>query len=214
MSWMDRDPDLGATLLRTERDALMPILRHAEPADFDRMTVCTGWSVRDVLAHCAAALTRLAEGSLHRFTPADNEADVAARRSWATDDVLAELVDGYAAAANALVAAGGQRDAIALGEWIHGGDVREAFGRPDAYASEGADDALVLLAEWSATKKTPHTHVHLADRELYLGAGVGDRAADLVTDLQTLFRLCAGRRPDPDRYRLTGATPDRYLVFG
>ncbi len=210
---MDRDPGMGARLLLTERDALLPILQAAKPTDFDRMTVCPGWSVRDVLAHCAATLTRLAEGSLHKFTPADNEVDIAARRSWPTDDVLAELVDGYTAAADALIAAGGRRDAVALGEWIHGGDVREALDHSDAYASEGADDALILLAEWSTTKDVPRTHVHLPDRELYLGAEADGSSADLTTDLQTLFRLCAGRQPDPARYRLKGATPDQYLVF-
>ena len=64
-----RPPDLAVRLLRTEADALLPILRRTPAAAFDRPTVCTGWSVRDVLAHCAAALVRLAEGRLHQFTP-------------------------------------------------------------------------------------------------------------------------------------------------
>jgi uncharacterized protein (TIGR03083 family) len=209
---MDRDPNLGGTLLLTERDALMPILRRTESAAFDRMTICPGWSVRDVLAHCAAALTRLADGSLHKFSPADNEADVAARRSWSTGDVLAELEGGYVDAANALVAAGGRFDAVALGEWIHGGDVRDGLDQPAAYASEGADAALILLAEWSGRKNVPSTLVHLPDRELRIGADA-DGSADLTTDVETLFRLCAGRRPDPGRFRLTGAIADQYLVF-
>jgi uncharacterized protein (TIGR03083 family) len=63
-----RPPDLGARLLLTERDALLPILRRTPAAAFDRPTVCAGWSVRDVLAHCGSALMRLAEGRLHEFT--------------------------------------------------------------------------------------------------------------------------------------------------
>ena len=54
-----RPPDLAARLLRTEANALLPILRRTPVAAFDRPTICTGWSVRDVLAHCAAALVRL-----------------------------------------------------------------------------------------------------------------------------------------------------------
>ena len=37
-----RPPDLGARLLRTEADALLPILRRTPAAAFDRPTVCTG----------------------------------------------------------------------------------------------------------------------------------------------------------------------------
>jgi hypothetical protein len=38
--------------------------------------------VRDVLAHCGAALTRVATDRLHAFTPGLNEIDVAERREW------------------------------------------------------------------------------------------------------------------------------------
>src|SRR5919108_539715 len=58
------------------------------------------------------------------------------------------------------------------------------------------------------------------DGELWLGpaepAGTPAPAggpAELVTDVATLMRLCSGRRPDPSRFRLDGATPDRYLLF-
>jgi uncharacterized protein (TIGR03083 family) len=90
----DRPADLAARLLLTERDALLPILRQTPAAAFDRPTVCTGWSVRDVLAHCGSALLRTAAGALHRFTPQENEVDVAERRSWPLGQVLAELERG------------------------------------------------------------------------------------------------------------------------
>jgi hypothetical protein len=48
---------------------------------------------------------------------------------------------------------------------------------------------------------------------VYLGAGDGDQLGELVTDVPTLIRLCAGRRPDPVRYRLTGADPAGYHLF-
>ena len=73
--------ETAARLLLTERDALLPILRRTPVDAFDRPTVCTGWTVRDVLAHCGCALTRAAEGRLHRFTPELNEIDVDERRS-------------------------------------------------------------------------------------------------------------------------------------
>jgi uncharacterized protein (TIGR03083 family) len=208
----DRPADLGARLLLTERDALLPILRRTPVADFDRPTVCTGWSVRDVLAHCGSAMTRLADGTMHGFTPEENEADVAERRGWPLERVLAELEAGYTAAAPIVAAAGGDLDGLALGEWVHGGDVREPLAEPRPYASEGADDALVLLVERSRRRGLPPTRVKLANRVLTLG-GDGPIEAELEADVETLVRLCSGRRPDPARFHLVGAGADRYVMF-
>ncbi|HEY3504431.1 MAG TPA: maleylpyruvate isomerase family mycothiol-dependent enzyme [Actinocatenispora sp.] len=205
--------DRGARLLLTERDALVPILRATPAADLDRPTACAGWSVRDVLAHCAAALHRVATGDLHRFTPADNERDVALRRDRPADAVVDELATGYEAAATAFAAAPGRYDGVALGEWIHGGDVREALGRPDAYASAGLDDALELLVGWSRRESAPYTQVTLPDRRLVLGEPGTAEAATLDTDPGTLLRLCAGRPADPARYRLGGAGAGEYHLF-
>ena len=169
-----------------------------------------------MLGHCAAALVRLAEGRLHQFTPEQNEADVAERRPWPLEDVLAELARGYPAAAPALTAASGRGDGIALGEWVHGGDVREALEEPLPYGSDGIEDALVLLAERSQARAVPPTLVRLPDRELRLGVpgDTGRPPAELVTDPATLVRLCSGRHPDPSRFTLRGADPDRYPLFG
>jgi uncharacterized protein (TIGR03083 family) len=208
-----RDPELGARLLLAERDALLPILRRTPTAAFERPTVCTGWSVRDVLAHCAAALTMAAEDRMHGFSPEENEADVAERRAWPLDDLLAELERGYSAAAPAVTAAGGALDGVALGEWVHGGDVREALGEPGPYASEGVAGALVLLAERSARRGMPATRVRLPDGELQLGAPGAAPVAELVTDVPTLIRLCSGRNPDPARFTLDGAEPAQLVLF-
>ena len=51
------------------------------------------------------------------------------------------------AAATAIDAAGGLLDGVGIGEWMHGGDVREALGAPQAYSSEGSELALELLIE-------------------------------------------------------------------
>jgi uncharacterized protein (TIGR03083 family) len=205
----------GARLLLTERDALLPILRRTPVEAFDRPTVCTGWTVRDVLAHCGCALTRAAEGSLHRFTPELTEIDVDERRSWPLGQVLAELEQGYGSAAAAMTAAQGSLDGLALGEWVHGGDVREALGEPGPYGSEGVEDALLLVVDRSRHRTVPPTLVRLPDREVRLGAAgpTGTPPAELDTDVPTLIRLLSGRRPDPTRFRLTGADPAQYLIF-
>lgn len=209
-----RDPDRPARLLRAEHDALLPILRRTPVANFDNPTACPGWSVRDVLAHCGSALSRAITGDLHAFTPEQNEKDVAERRSWPLADVLSELAAGYLGAAEPIAGAGGSLDGIALGEWIHGGDVRDALGEPLPYAGEGCDDACALLADRTRRRAIPLVEVDIGDRRLVLGADRPDRpAATLRTDRSTLMRLVSGRPAEAANYRLTGAAPGELVVF-
>jgi uncharacterized protein (TIGR03083 family) len=203
-----------ARLLLAEQAALLPILRAAPPAAFDLPTCLPGWSVRDVLAHCAAAFTMTATQSWHGFSPEENQRDVDARKDWPIAKLLDELDSGYRVTAEAATAAGGRLDGLALGEWVHGGDVRSALGRPDAYASEGADDALELLVARAGRpdQGVPRTTVSLADGRT-LTLGTTEPPATLTTDLATLVRLCAGRDPDSAAYTLTGADPNAYRLF-
>jgi hypothetical protein len=127
---------------------------------------------------------------------------------------VAELEQGYTAAAPALIAAGGKLDGVVLGEWVHGGDVRDALGEPGAYESDGVEDALVLLVERSRRRAVPAALVRLPDRELRLGpAEDAAQLAELVTDVATLVRLCSDRHPDSARCRLDGADPAHYHLF-
>ena len=209
-----RDPELPARLLRAEHDALLPVLRRTPEPKFGNPTACPGWSVRDVLAHCGSALHRAVTGQLHSFTPEENEVDVAERRTWPLADVLSELAGGYLDGGDVIVKAGGRLDGLALGEWIHGGDVRDALDEPDAYASEGYDDACVLLAERMRRRDTPLVKVDAGNRRLILGTELPDRpTAMLRTDRGTLMRLVSGRPAAPADYELTGATPGELLVF-
>ncbi len=213
-SFVTRDAQRPARLLRAEHDALLPILRRVPEHVFERPTACPGWSVRDVLAHCGAALSRVAANRLHAFTPELNEIDVAQRRGWPLPGILRELADGYLEAGPVIGAAGGKLDVIALGEWLHGGDVRAALGEPLAYASDGFDDACVLLGDWTRRRAVPLVEVTLPGGTLRLGAPVPGRPrARLVADGATLMKLCAGRPADPADYRLTGATAEDLVVF-
>jgi uncharacterized protein (TIGR03083 family) len=209
-----RDPRRPARLLRAERAALLPILHRTPERAFDRPTACPGWSVRDVLAHCAAALSRVATGNLHAFTPAHNEVDVAERRGWPLADVLSELSAGYQEAGEAIAEAGGELDAIALGEWLHGGDVRAALGEPLAYASDGFDDACALLSDWTRRMAIPLVKADISGRPLTFGVARQDRApATLRAAGATMMRLFAGRPADACDYQLTGATAAELVVF-
>lgn len=191
--------DIGRRLLLTERDALLPLLRRTPEEAFDRPTVCTGWSVRDVIAHCSSALVRVATRTQHRFTPEDNQRDVDARRPWPLADLLTELDRGYR-----LAAAADPDDGIALGEWVHGGDIREALGEPDAYASAGLPEALTLVVERSARRQVPPTEVDLVDAAargldpavLRLGDPGLPAVGHLRTDAAGLLRIVGDRRPE------------------
>jgi uncharacterized protein (TIGR03083 family) len=208
------DPQRPERLLRTEHDALLPILRRTPEEAFGKPTACPGWSVRDVLAHCAAALTRAATGQLHAFTPELNEIDVAERRDWPLPRLLSELERGYLDAGPVIAKAGGRLDPLVLGEWTHGGDVRDALGEPLAYESDGFDDACVLLAGWTGRLKVPLVEVSLPGAALRLGAAQPGRPpATLVTGRATLMRLFAGRPAEAADYQLTGAVPEELVVF-
>jgi uncharacterized protein (TIGR03083 family) len=209
----DRPATAAGRLLMIEAEALPPMLRRAPADAFDRPTVCTGWSVRDVMAHCSAALHHVARGDVHGFSPEENRTDVEERRSWSLEQLIDELVRGYTVAAPAIDAAGGRLDGVALGEWVHGGDVREPLGAPDPYASAGSELALELLV--ARSRRLPLVAVHLLDQTFAIGSiDPADGPARLDTDFETLVRLLSGRRPDPDRYVLDGVDPDELVLFG
>ena len=201
----------GQLLLREAR-ALPGVLASCRPADFARPTVLPGWSVRDVLVHCGAALGRFVSGDQLLFTPEANQADIDARSHWSIDEVLADLYDQYPRAAEGIDAAGGLADGLALGEWVHGGDVRDALGRHDAFVSAGIDLALPLLVERSRQRGASAVVVSTDREELRFGVDEG-QVASLRTDRATFVRLCAGRAPDPSRYHLVGVDEAALAIF-
>ncbi|HEX2367996.1 MAG TPA: maleylpyruvate isomerase family mycothiol-dependent enzyme [Acidimicrobiia bacterium] len=207
-----RPATTAGRLLMIEARALPPILRRAPPAAFDRPTVCTGWSVRDVLAHCSAALHHVARGTMHGFSPEENQTDVDVRRPWPIERLIDELVAGYKAAAPVVDGAGGRLDGVALGEWVHGGDVRQPLGETDAYVSAGSELALELLI--ARSRRLPLVAVHLPEQTFTIGSiDPSGGPARLDTDLESLVRLLSGRRPDPERYVLEGVGAEELVLF-
>ncbi|MFG2615983.1 maleylpyruvate isomerase family mycothiol-dependent enzyme [Streptomyces sp. NPDC048507] len=213
-----RDPWLPDLLLRTERDALVPLLRRTPEASYGLRTACPGWTVRDVLAHCAAALVRIVEGRLEEgvFLPAANAADVAERAHWPVGRIVDELERGLSEAGAAIAAGDGTLDAVALGEWIHAGDVRDAWGEPEAYGGAGLALALPLLHTTSRKRNTPRLVAHLDGRTGPLVLGneeAGRPAARFEGDATTLIRLYSGRPLVATRYELAGASEGELLIY-
>ncbi|MFI8993343.1 maleylpyruvate isomerase family mycothiol-dependent enzyme [Streptomyces sp. NPDC053542] len=219
MTGYERDPELPGRLLRTERDALMPLLRATPEDRFALRTACPGWTVRDVLAHCAAALVRIVEGRLEEgvFLPEANAADVAERADWPLARILDELERGFTEAGPAIAKyEDGTLDAVALGEWVHAGDVREAFGVPGAYAGAATEVALPLLAMASRRRETPRLHAYLDGSAVPLELGnetEGRPAASFHGDTPSLIRVYSGRPLVGTRYELSGASEEELLIY-
>ncbi|WP_435283243.1 maleylpyruvate isomerase family mycothiol-dependent enzyme [Streptomyces koelreuteriae] len=216
-----RDPEQPGRLLTIERDALIPLLRGRAEEDFARpVAACPGWTVRDVLAHCSAVLTRVAEGRFEAgvFSPESNDRDIAEREGWSNAQVVAELERGLGEAGAVIAGAGGKLDGVALGEWVHAGDVREALGEPGAYGGAGLPDALALLAR--ITHERGHVALHAdlddLDEPLRLGESDGERPPGrFIGDGPTLVRLYAGRRVgEATSYELAGVEAKELNIFG
>ncbi|MET9673536.1 maleylpyruvate isomerase family mycothiol-dependent enzyme [Streptomyces sp. NPDC006482] len=215
-----RDPWLPDRLLTTERDLLMPLLRRTPPEAYELRTACPGWTARQVLAHCGAALVRIVEDRLEEgvFLPEANACDVAEREDWPLARILDELERGLTEAGPVIAEReDGRLDAVALGEWVHAGDVREAFGAPGAYCGESLDLALPLLSVTSRKRETPRLVGVLEGREdtpVALGNEIEGRdPARFIGDAATLIRIYAGRPLVRTRYELTGATEHELLIY-
>ncbi|MFI2760204.1 maleylpyruvate isomerase family mycothiol-dependent enzyme [Streptomyces echinatus] len=215
-----RDPELPGRLLAVERDALVPLLRSRPDADFALpAAACPGWTVRDVLAHCSAALMRVVEGRLDReaFSPESNDRDIAERAGWANARVVDELERGMTEAGPVIARGDGRLDVIALGEWVHAGDVRDAWKEPGAYAGAGLPDALTLLARITREKGHLPLHADLddVDEPVRLGAAAADGPpARYIGGAATLLRLYAGRPVTAVTYELAGARETELNIFG
>ncbi|MEU1009541.1 MULTISPECIES: maleylpyruvate isomerase family mycothiol-dependent enzyme [unclassified Streptomyces] len=215
-----RDPELPGRLLVMERDALVPLLRSRPDADFALPTAaCPGWTVRDVLAHCSAALMRVVENRFEKgvFSPESNDRDIAERAEWTNAQVVDELERGMTEAGPVIARWDGRLDVLALGEWVHAGDVREVFGEPGAYAGAGLPDALTLLARVTREKEHVPLHADLddVDEPLRFGARVADGPpARYIGDAATLVRLYAGRPVTGAAYELAGAGEAELNIFG
>ncbi|MFJ4563627.1 maleylpyruvate isomerase family mycothiol-dependent enzyme [Streptomyces caelestis] len=216
-----RDPEQPGRLLAIERDALIPLLRGRGEEDFALpVRACPGWSVRSVLAHCSAALLRAVENRFEEgvFSPESNDRDIAERDGWSNARVVDELERGMTEAGLVIAGAGGKLDGLALGEWVHAGDVREAFGEPGAYGGAGLPDALALLAR--ITRERGHVPLHAdlddLDEPLRLGESGGERPPGrFIGDGPTLVRLYTGRPVDgAPAFELAGVEAKELNLFG
>ncbi|MET8982930.1 maleylpyruvate isomerase family mycothiol-dependent enzyme [Streptomyces sp. NPDC004539] len=219
-SELPRDPELPGRLLAAERDLLVPLLRARPDADFALPTAgCPGWSVRDVLAHCSSALMRVVESRFEKgvFSPESNDRDIADRAEWPVARIVDELERGMTEAGPAIAASDGRLDLVALGEWVHAGDVREVWDEPGAYAGETLPEALALLTWYTRRRGHVPLRADLDDTDdpLTLGRPDGSRSpARYLGPAATLIRLYSGRSVEGASYELVGAGEEELNLFG
>ncbi|MFI0983275.1 maleylpyruvate isomerase family mycothiol-dependent enzyme [Streptomyces sp. NPDC021093] len=215
-----RDARLPERLLLAEQEAFVRLLRsRATDEHFAVRTCCPGWTVRHVVAHCSAALDRVLTGRFEEgaFSPETNERDIAERADWPLARLIDELDWGFGEAG--AVMAGredGTWDAIAFGEWVHAGDVRDAWRVGGAYGGRSVGPALELLAHLTRVRKSAALRAELGDRgTVRLGAdeGTGDADAVYVGDAATLMRLYGNRPLAGTRYELSGVTEAELVFF-
>ncbi len=87
------------------------------------------------------------------FSPESNERDIEERAGLPLSALLDELERGMTEAGPVIAVAGGKLDGVALGEWVHAGDVREAWGLDGAYTGRGLPYALGLLEGWRTGRR-------------------------------------------------------------
>lgn len=215
-----RDPELPGLLLRTERDALIPLLRARPEGDFARPTAgCPAWTVRELLAHCSAALMRVVESRFEPgvFSPEANDRDIAERGDWPTARVIDELERGMTEAGRRSPRRRCPRRGRARRVGPRRGRARGVRGS-GRLRGRGTSARLTLLVRVSRERDHVPLHADLDDLDdpLRLGGVPGDRPpARYIGGAATLVRLCSGRPvAGATKYELVGAEEEELNLFG
>jgi uncharacterized protein (TIGR03083 family) len=145
-----------ADLIRTERLALVDLLRTLPPQEWETPSLCRGWTVQDVAAHLAwapvlgplEAVTGLCRAGFRLNAFAAGSAVRWSRRGRAA--ILDQLRDN---AANDAKPMGVPRIAALADALVHGIDIRRPLGR----SREIPPAAFVPTADWQAGVRWPMT---------------------------------------------------------
>lgn len=152
VDWSWAGPPLDVRpLFGPERAALLALLRDLTPADWQRPTVCPGWTVRDIVAHVTHDYIRKLSGtrdgqpmagpepgeSLPAFLARANQVFVDAARSW-SPHVLIDLLGHLGPQLEELWAG---RDLAALGTTV-------SWASPDRPAPTWLDVAREYTEYW------------------------------------------------------------------
>ena len=136
------EPDTPALMIAA-LEAMLALGESLEPGDWSKPTDCPGWSVQDQFSHqCGLETSILGRDAPYSGTGTQPAVDY--RRSWVTEQVLAEFRDLVAARTDALrgVDPAGADEFLKIRVfdcWIHEQDVRCAVDRPGNLTGPVAD---------------------------------------------------------------------------
>jgi uncharacterized protein (TIGR03083 family) len=196
---------LGA-LYEDTRRRVINLAREATFRDFfaasTPVPACTGWRVRDVIAHLSGLATDIAAGNIDGgATDAWTAAQVDARRDLSVDDLLNESDEVGPQLASFLDDFPGRYGAQVVADInVHEHDIRGALGQAGARDSAGVDHCVrfllaTLVGPGAHALGLPALHITAGAREAVVG-GSSDVPTDSTAAIQDA--LAAWSWP-PDR---------------
>jgi uncharacterized protein (TIGR03083 family) len=183
-------------LVHAERAALIDDLTHLDDQDWERPSLCAGWTVHDVVAHLVdtARTTRLrfvADFARARFDfDRMNARGVRRERGASPRETLERLRQ----VAPLTATAPAPLDSRLVEEVLHGEDIRRPLGLTRAYPMAAVVRALRLQARTPASfggakELAAGVHLTATDSDLSIGAGPEVRGTAL-----SLLLTISGRR--------------------
>lgn len=174
-------------VVHAERKALVRDLETLAPAQWETPSLCTGWTVHDVLAHMIDVATTTRLGFVRRMVAArgdfdrDNQTGVDRERGQDPADTLATFrrVAGRTATPPAPLAT------RLVEEFAHGEDIRRPLGIQRDYPVEHVTTALRYLADtsqkWGGGKeRAQRARLVVTDADTVIGAGPEVRGTALA----------------------------------
>ncbi len=167
------------TLVHVERAALIEDLAALSEEQWDRPSLCEGWTVHDVVAHLVdnAATTRVAivlAMIRARFDfDRQNEQGVARERGASP----AETLDRLRSVASRTSTPGAHLDSRLVEEVVHGEDIRRPLGIVRTYAIEVVQRSLAYQVRTSAgmggaKQRVAGLRLVATDAEMSIGEGI------------------------------------------
>jgi len=213
------EPADCAAAYRELRARVSALAREADPAALDAIAPATPeWRVRDILAHMSGVNTDIVNGNLNGVASDGwTDAQVATRRDWPVDEILAEWeTNGSAVEANAAMLGS------AAGQWVydactHEHDIRHALGAPGARDSDAVAIAFEWGTDWLARgldgQGVPGLVLETDDGSKAVGAG--EPRATVRVERFEVLRAMTGRRSvaQMEAYGWDGPPQPAHLVL-
>lgn len=190
---------------------ILPLLNE-KTANVDVPT-CPGWTVTDVVAHCAGFFTAYKSGDpKEAFGPGWGDREVEARRDRSLEDDVTEWSELLADPGDLFES---HLAAVAVSDVLaHEQDIRTAINQPGGEDDENIVPSVEMGLAWLEKKAESESlpAVRFVTENIDRTVGQGEPAATLKTSTLELFRTIHGRRTiDQVRAMPWEGDPDPWL---